>query len=184
MVWATLVAAVITFQMASHVLSMPLPKNVNRFIEQIMGSRHPDPGKWTLVHVIYDHCSCTGSLLKHWVDRGPSKNAREVIMVVGDHIPYEKELEKAGFIIDKMERDPFVERFGIEAAPLLTVLDSHGNLKYMGGYFRSSATKIPLDEEIIRRTYLGETIEPLPLYGCALSRRLRKYIDPFGLSQI
>jgi hypothetical protein len=100
-------------------------------------------------------------------------------MIIGDRIPYERELAHAGFIISKVSVENFVSAFGFEAAPVFGTIDLRGELLYLGGYFKTSEAKAPLDTEILREIRAGRNFAALPLYGCAVSARLRKYFELF-----
>jgi hypothetical protein len=183
-VWIVVVAGIMTFQMATHAVSLPLPAEVSALGAEIARVSGAGTGRWVYAHVIPDRCSCTASLLKHLLARGPLEGASEAVFVLGDQVPFEKELEARGYKVRRYGQDEFVGKFGVEAAPLLAAMDGAGKLRYVGGYFRTSATQDPQDGEILRKLGQGESVVPLPLYGCAVSQRLRRYIDPFGVSRI
>ena len=61
-------------------------------------------------------------------------------------------------------------RFGLEAAPVLIVFDSAGRLRYAGGYYSHPAAITPLDERIYAQLAARAEVEPLPVFGCAVSR--------------
>lgn len=171
--------------MASHLVSMPTPQNVENFIKKIKNNYYKNDGRAVIVHTIYEKCSCTNSLLKHLVERGLQASSHEVVFVIGSRAPFETELSAKGFSVFKMKQQDFVKEFGIEAAPLLTLINSKGDLMYMGGYFKTSEARISTDQDIIQRALIeGQPYKPLPLYGCAVSDRLQKYIDPFRLNEL
>lgn len=184
-IWIVVITVVMSLQMASHLVSMPIPENIDNFLNKIKKSYYKDDGRAVIVHAIYEKCSCTNSLLKHLVERGLQPLSQEVIFVIGSEAPYESELVAKGFSVFKMKQDEFVNEFGIEAAPLLTLINNKGELKYMGGYFKTSEARVSTDQEIIQKALIEDKPpEPLPLYGCAVSDRLQKYIDPFQLNEL
>lgn len=180
--WVIVVVTVITFQMASHLLAMPLPKEVEKVRESLLS--YQNNKEWLYVHIIYDKCSCTNLLIEHLVERKKMKEATEVIMLIGGSSSYEDQLIKSGFKFVTMKKETVEKEFGIEAAPILAVINGNGELKYLGGYFKTSAAKYPKDIEIISHINKGSEVEALPLYGCAISDVLKSYIDPLGVSEI
>ena len=59
-------------------------------------------------------------------------------------------------------------RFGLEAVPILALFDSLGT-PLSGGYYSHPATITPLDERIYVQIRAGSEVEPLPVFGCAIT---------------
>lgn len=181
--WVIIVIFIISTQMITHLVSFNLPKNISEFHQSILANEHK-MGQWTISHIIYENCSCTNSLLKRIIQRGPFPNAHEVIFLIGKKLPFENDLINAGFHIRRFDKETFVQQFNFEAAPILSIHNHLGDLSYLGGYFKTSAAKISLDEDIITHLYQGKNYNALPVYGCAVSERVTDLIDPLRINEI
>jgi hypothetical protein len=67
---------------------------------------------------------------------------------------------------------------GLEGTPILAIFDSAGNLHYAGGYYDHPSAVNPLDEDIHLRFLAHTSSEALPVFGCAVSPRLKKSLNP------
>ena len=112
------------------------------------------------------------------------QNAEEVILFVGEDAKKKVLAERAGFQFAAISASELVLKFGLEAAPVLIVVDSTGQLLYVGGYYDHPAAITPLDERIHAQLAKREGVEPLPVFGCAVSARLQKSLDPLGLANL
>jgi hypothetical protein len=133
-----------------------------------------------LVHVIYAECSCTRALFAHLVARRPFPGAEETVLFVGADRAKQESAKRAGFAFVTVSAQELGFRFGLEAAPVLIVFDSAGQLRYAGGYYAHPATITPLDERIYAQLAARSKVEPLPVFGCAVSSRLQKSLNPLG----
>ena len=94
-----------------------------------------------------------------------------------------------GMVLDLGELDEIVQRrlldqidhHSLEAAPVLAAFDATGRLRYVGGYYAHPSTVSPLDEKIYAQLATAASPEPLPVFGCAVSARLQKSVDPLGI---
>jgi hypothetical protein len=64
---------------------------------------------------------------------------------------------------------------------VLVLFDSAGKLGYAGGYYDNPAAVTPLDERIHAQFLAHSRIDELPVFGCAVSPRLQKTLDPLHL---
>src|SRR5439155_17055472 len=86
-----------------------------------------------------------------------------------------------GFDLDVVTPDQLVERYHIEAAPLLVIVDPHDAVRYVGGYTPRKQAADIRDVAVIAAVRRGEPVEPLPTFGCAVGRALRSKLDPLGV---
>lgn len=135
-----------------------------------------------VVHVIYKDCSCTAGLLDHLAERGPLRDASEVIVFVGDDPTREAQLTAAGFTWHSTDELRLEQELALVSAPVLIVTDND-TLRYAGGYYRLPAAVKPLDREILAQLDDGEAPSSLPVFGCAVNAELRAQLDPFGLQR-
>ncbi|HEY3740892.1 MAG TPA: hypothetical protein VGL53_13660, partial [Bryobacteraceae bacterium] len=178
--WVIITLVGLAVLSAGHEASLPEPEDEAKLSRAILQLRRGSMGNF-VVHVIYAQCSCSRALFLHLVTRHPFPDAEEVILFAGADPRKEELAKQAGFGIMTVSAAELVSRFGIEAAPVLIVFDSAGRLRYAGGYYSHPATITPLDESIYARLAAGAEVEPLPVFGCAVSVRLQKSLDPLGL---
>jgi hypothetical protein len=159
---------------------MPSPNDEATVSNAALGLRRDSSADF-IVHVIYAGCSCTQRLFTHLVERGPFPGARELIVFVGEDSAKRRRAEQAGFSFRTSTQQEIVARFGLEVAPVMLAFDRAGKLRYIGGYFDRPAAISALDVRIRDRMLAGAAIDPLPVFGCAVSPRLQKSVDPLGI---
>lgn len=164
---------------AKHMASLPEPDDETLLSRAMLQLRRSSSGNF-LVHVIYSECSCAQALFAHLVARRPSPGAEEAVLFVGADPNKQESAQRAGFSFTTVSAEELAHRFGLEAAPVLIVFDSAGRLRYAGGYYAHPATITPLDQRIYAKLTTGAKVEPLPVFGCAVSPRLQKALNPLG----
>lgn len=85
---------------------------------------------------------------------------------------------------DKMtflDESELEKTYYIDSAPVLIVFNQDNELRYLGGYFKRSAAITPYDTEIFWKVVKNQKVNPLPLYGCAVSKKLQEIFDPLGI---
>ncbi|MGH8241399.1 MAG: hypothetical protein ACREXP_30890 [Steroidobacteraceae bacterium] len=164
----------------SHMVAMPKPDPTEQLARALLDLRR-DPRREFLVHVIYADCSCTERLFTHLLERGPFAHAEEIILFAGEDPAKQRSARRAGFEFLSISPALLVERYLLEAAPVLVAFDAAGRLNYLGGYFAHPAAIAPLDERLHRDLMRGGSPDPLPVFGCAVSTRLQKAVDPLGV---
>jgi hypothetical protein len=139
------------------------------------------PDRALLVHVIYAQCSCTDRLFRHLIERRAYAGPEEVILFVGENAEREHRARQAGYGFRKVSGARLAEHFGLESAPVLFAFDRSGSLRYAGGYFAHAGSIEALDERIWSEVQRGEEPQGLPIYGCAVSARLQRQVDPLHI---
>jgi hypothetical protein len=177
--WVVVTLLVLAALSVEHMAPLPAPGNEARFSRAMLKMRRAS-GKNFLVHVIYSECSCSRALFAHLVARGPFSGAEEAVLFVGADPNKQASANRAGFNFAAVSGQELASRFGLEAAPVLAVFDPAGRLRYVGGYYAHPATIKPLDERIYSQLTIGLNVEPLPVFGCAVSLRLQKSLSPLG----
>ena len=179
--WAAACVFALATLSVNHVLSMPEPEeDAIASLEASLRALRRHGERAFVVHVIAADCSCTERLFAHLLAAGAESDAEELILFVGSDSARAAAAEGAGYRFRTLGRDT-LERMGLEAAPVLAVLDAGGTLRYLGGYFDHPAAVTPLDRVVRNRLSEGLRPAPLPIYGCAVSTRLRESLDPLGL---
>ncbi len=177
--WAVVTLVGLAALSLKHMASLPEPED-EALLTRAMLQLRRSSGRVFLVHVIYAECSCSRALFVHLVARRPFPGAEEAILFVGADPRKQESAARAGYTFTTVSAQELASRFGLEAAPVLVVLDSAGKLRYAGGYYAHPATITPLDERIYNRLATGANVEPLPVFGCAVSSRLQKSLNPLA----
>jgi hypothetical protein len=178
--WALLTLLAIASLAVSHTAAMPEPAKGGRLAGAALALRQ-DPARPFLVHVISARCSCTERLFAHLMERGAFPGSREIVLFVGEDAARQAAAERAGFRYLALSAEDLAGRFDLEAAPVLLAFDAGGRMRYAGGYFNHPSAIFPQDAGIHAELAQGATPKPLPVYGCAVSPRLQKKVDPLGI---
>ena len=81
----------------------------------------------------------------------------------------------------KTDAETLAVRYQVKAVPLLVVLSEGGHVRYAGGYTTRKQGPEPRDVSIIERARAVESVEALPVFGCAVAEELRTRLDPTGV---
>ncbi|MEE4301940.1 MAG: hypothetical protein V2J24_21055 [Pseudomonadales bacterium] len=180
--WALLCACLLGALSMGHVVAFPEPERDR--LAGLLAALHEfggdAPGRLA-VHVIASDCSCTESLFRHLVEHGPVDDTEEVILFVGpEHRGKRAASRAAGYRFVNIAHEE-LEALGLESAPVLADFAADGRIRYLGGYYDHPSASNPLDLRLRTALDRGERVAPLPIYGCAVSARLREAFDPLGL---
>ena len=182
-VWVPVTLLLTGALMVNHVIALPEPGDVEALSAAVASLRTEGREAPLVVHIVADGCSCTDSLFQHLLDRGPRAGLDEIVLFVGDDPQRERAVLARGYRLAVTDRDALWTDFGLEAAPILVVLEPSDALTYVGGYYRFPAAVRPLDEQVLASREAGLAHDALPIFGCAVSERLAEQIDPLGLQR-
>lgn len=180
-IWFTACAAVLGALSMTHVVALPEPEQsaIGQLLDELHALR-TRPGAPLAVHVIAADCSCTESLYRHLMAIGPAAGTDEIILFVGADAGKEQQALEAGYRFKQIDQAELT-RMGLESAPVLALFNGAGSINYLGGYYDHPSASNPLDQRIRQSLATGEVPDPMPIYGCAVSRRLQEAFDPYGL---
>lgn len=179
-IWVLLALVGIGSLAVNHSRALPGPETAVG--TRLLGLRPRDAASRPFrIHVIPDGCSCTRRLLEHLLAQGPFSGNRELILFAGEQPAWARAAAARGFAWHAIGPEALARDYGIEAGPVLLAYDASGRLDYLGGYFDHPAAREPRDQALQARLLRGERPEPLPIFGCAVSPRLRRSLDPLGL---
>ena len=165
-----------------HVVALPKPPADPITTRAFAALRQPgDRASWLAVHVLYAGCRCSARVVDHLAQSSRTESVHEVVLWVGHDAPLEKQLAGAGFRLQSIEPEALSERYGVEAAPLLVVLDPSDHARYVGGYTTRKQGPDIQDRKILAALLSGATPEENPILGCAVSARLQNALDPIGI---
>ncbi|HMG54549.1 MAG TPA: hypothetical protein VK601_13725 [Kofleriaceae bacterium] len=187
MVWVAACVALGAYLLASHLLTLPAPAPADPVLHQgIAAHRRPNQlDRWLVLHVVFDECACSQRVLDHLLaDRRPPGVAERIVLVTehrAARAAWIAAIPAHGFELDVVTPDQLAAEYHIEAAPLLVIVDPHDTVRYVGGYSPRKQAADVRDIAVIAAVQRGETVEPLPTFGCAISRGLNSRLDPLGI---
>lgn len=145
-----------------------------------LASLQPSAIGWRTFHVLYSGCRCSRQISTHLIERRPVSNRQELVLVVGEDTELIRDLTAGGFAVRSLGEQEAAERYGLNAAPWLVILSPEGKVAYSGGYSDRPVSGSIQEEQIWQRLTRGERVDPLPAYGCALSTKLRRRLNPLA----
>lgn len=178
-IWAVSLTAVGAALMVSHWVPLPSPQPG----ELVFSDNLPPAatGQWVAVHCLYAECPCSRRVLDHVITRPPRTDVFEHIVLVGNAAKTPASVKHWRLSTELVSPEQFKSRYGLEAAPLLVVLDPDRQVRYVGGYTeRKQGFNIQVDQ-ILTRLLAGEDVQSLPVYGCAVSKGLQALVDPLRI---
>lgn len=181
--WVAVCIVVGALLLARHLLTMPTPAVGDPVLRAaIHAQRGADRQRWLVLHVLYDGCGCSVRVLDHLLHTPRPSGVRErVLYITEDPMSpaLRRDLIAHGFELEVVTPEELVERYDLEAAPLLVVVDPTDDVRYLGGYTERKQGADVRDLGVIAATRLGLTVPPLPAFGCAVSGALRTRLNPF-----
>lgn len=120
----------------------------------------------SIYHFAAADCRCSERLLQHLLTRAPRREAREVVVYIGERKPVLELLESIGYEV-LLEASP--EATGVQAAPWLLVRSASGAISYSGGYEPSPYWESRILFNVEHRVRQASLSTP----GCTTSKSLR-----------
>lgn len=183
-VWLAGFVMVGGYLLAPHLLTLPVPDTGDAVLQRSVAQRQVGQhGRWLALHVLDEDCPCSLRVLEHLLAaRRPDGVAERVVLVASPGDPARLAAIRArGFDLDVVTPEQLGERYRLEAAPLLVVVDPSDTVRYLGGYTPRKQADDVRDAQIIAATLRGDRVAPLPAFGCAVGAALREAIDPLGV---
>lgn len=161
--------------LAKHLVALPTPVGDAKLARSLSSLRRPGSGHgWASAHVLYGACRCSQNVVKHLLSTQRPNGWDEMILWVGPALP-DPALD-ARFRVNRISSQE-LSRLGIQAAPLLVVLDPTDHLRYVGGYSTRKQGAQLEDLRIFAAVQSTSVIAGLPVFGCAVSERLRQQLS-------
>jgi hypothetical protein len=130
-----------------------------------------DRGRWLAVHALYAECGCSRLITDHLLRSERPAGWTEIVLWTGDGAP-DPALERRGFRVQRVSREQLA-RYGVESVPSLIAVDPDDGVRYAGGYTRRAPGLEPEDLRILEASRSSPVVA-LPVFGCAISERLRR----------
>jgi hypothetical protein len=184
-VWIALCVVLGAYMMSSHLLTLPTPELTDLGPQRaaIAARRSTQHGRWLAVHILDQDCKCSLRVLDHLLETPRPPDVVERIVLLGGAVRPDRLalIHARGFDLDIVTPEQMAERYRVQAAPLLIVIDPADVVSYVGGYTPRKQASDVRDLAVIEALRRGETVAPLPAFGCAVGRGLKEKIDPLGI---
>ncbi len=172
--------SIVAYLMISHWAVLPHPRVGDaQFSERLQAAELGRTPNWSAVHFLYDDCPCSRRVLQHVIDSQPIPGVTERVVLISKEC-LRAELGRGDLQVEYVTPENLKQRYGVESAPLLVVMDTNQSVRYSGGYTSRKQGPKMMDREIIAQLVAGQSAMELPLYGCAVSTQLQRAIDPLG----
>ncbi|CAN5436418.1 hypothetical protein BH09MYX1_BH09MYX1_15970 [soil metagenome] len=180
-VWLPAVIGLGAYLLAGHFALPPVASDA-KMRAAVTQSAHAEHGP-VVLHFLYGDCRCSAAVLAHLVVRGPRAGHDERIFLIDGSVSDLTRARSAGFTAEIVTAADVQDKYGVEGAPLLVIADRASTIVYEGGYTTTKQSPAIRDEAILARVEQGETVEALPIFGCAVSDRLKQGRDPLALGR-
>ena len=168
--WFAVMIAIGAGLLAKHVVAMPRPQAA-LLTPALKTLRTPqEHDQWLAVHVLYSDCRCSQRVAEHLATTERPKDWSEIVLWVGDEAPPEGLAEHFDL---RGTTAAQLASYGVEAAPSMILADPAGHIRYSGGYTDRKQGPVIEDLRILRAVHNDESVSNLPLFGCAVSSRLK-----------
>jgi hypothetical protein len=166
-----------------HMIALPRPSAQDEVLGRSMASLRgaPDAGRWMAVHVLYGECKCSQRVVDHLLSSERPADLSEKVLLVGGDDALRDRLTARHFAVVPVAAEDLDARYHVSGVPLLVVVDPDGLIRYSGGYTTSKQGPDPRDVEIIADARADRTVAALPVFGCAVSQKLRAALNPLGV---
>lgn len=179
--WGVGMTAVVASLMVGHWVPLPHPQIGTQFPSP-HGTPDADQARGlTAYHFLYSECPCSQRVFDHVMNRNAMDGVNERIVLIGDPNQQALDVSGRGFDVECLSPQEVKKKYGVESAPLLIVTNSMNAIVYSGGYTARKQGLHIEDVAIIEAAAASEAHEQFPLYGCAVSKRLKEIVDPIGL---
>jgi hypothetical protein len=167
--WLAATTAVAGATAVLHDSPLPLPAPPP---EQPTGAAH-------LTHALAVECPCSGRILAYLEERGAVPGVAEEVLLVGGDPALVERLRARGFAVSVLDEAELAQR-GIVGVPSLVVWRPDGTAAYRGAYAPRPQMD-PIDLDLLAEVREGTAPEPMPIFGCAVSRGLQLRLDPLRI---
>jgi hypothetical protein len=174
-----------SYLLSGHLLTLPTPELTDLGPQRsaVAQRRSSQRGQWLAVHILDQDCKCSQRVLDHLLTEPRPAGVVERVVLIASEVSSDRiaAIHARGFDLDIVTPDELAQRYRVEAAPLMVVIDPGDSVRYVGGYTPRKQAADVRDVAMLDALRRGESVEPLPTFGCAVGRSLRGRIDPLGI---
>ncbi|WP_413585119.1 hypothetical protein [Bdellovibrio sp. HCB274] len=140
-------------------------------------------GAWSITHVLSESCKCSEQVMENLIQRGPASDVHEEVILLGKPPIQLQSLIGKGFTVRQMDPNELKEDISKLGVPFLLITTPKGETVYAGGYSEKPVKDGgPIrDLEILASLQGKGVVKNFPIFGCAVSRKLQKLVDPFSM---
>lgn len=169
--WAIPISLVLSLMMGLHL--SPHPKDNLRGLASATNDM-------TTHHFLSLKCSCSQKLIKHLLKRKKLTSVHEVVHLIHSEDKVVQDLQQAGYTVDPIAEEASVQKFNLQALPLLVVMKEN-EILYQGGYAKDQQhTQAYEDQKIIADLLQQKQVQELLVLGCANGSIRKKMVDFIG----
>src|ERR1700733_5402973 len=181
-IWFVAMLAIGATLLGRHLVALPRPVKDAALAQAMDTMRGPDDaGLWMAIHVLYAECQCSQRIAEHLLASRRPREIAERVLFIGHDPDLEARFAAAGLLVVRTDENEAAVRYHVAAAPLFVFVAPDGALRYVGGYTERKQGPDPRDVEILAEARADREVAPMPVFGCAVSARLRADINPLGL---
>lgn len=168
--WFAVMVVIGAGLLTKHVVAMPRPQAA-LLTPALQMLRSPnEQNQWLAVHVLYSDCRCSQRVAEHLATTDRPQGWSEIVLWVGDDAPPTGLPDHFDLRHTSAAQ---LASYGVEAAPSMILADPNGSIRYSGGYTDRKQGPVIDDLRILRAVHRSENVPSLPLFGCAVSSRLK-----------
>ncbi len=180
--WFAAMLAIGVSLLVRHSVALPRPTADAELARSMSALRSPlDVDRWMVVHVLYGECRCSQRIAEHLLSSPRPVDVVEYVLLVGADAALEARLTVRGFRTTVVASSELAERYHVVAAPLLVVIAPSGGIRYAGGYTTRKQGPDPQDLSLVATARDERWTDALPVFGCAVSEKLQRELNPLGL---
>ncbi len=181
-IWFVAMLAIGATLLGRHLIALPRPVKDAALAQAMETMRGPDDaGLWMAVHVLYAECQCSQRIAEHLLASRRPREVAERVLLIGHDPHHAARSAAAGLMVVRTDETEAAVRYHVAAAPVFVVVAPDGAVRNVGGSTERKQGPDPRDVEILAETRADREVAPLPIFGCAVSARLRADINPLGL---
>ncbi|EQC46800.1 hypothetical protein M900_2559 [Bacteriovorax sp. Seq25_V] len=176
--WLLVIIVVMSFMSSWHNLNFAEKKITNR------ANKFDKQAYYQLVHFLGGECQCSEYVVEYLVRRRPTPNTFEKVVIYEDRKNFKSKLEASGYRVELQTYEDLEKEDSPSGIPLLVIANPSGGVLYEGGYSNKLINPFTEFQDLVKLEEVKKIkreIASMPAYGCAVSEKYKKWIDPLSL---
>lgn len=183
MLWLAAGSALGGILLIKHMVALPTPAVGDPTLREALTAT-TRTGRWREVHVMYRSCPCSRRTIKHLQETPLDPEVDQLVVMVDDDGapgPEDAPLRAKGIPVTVITPETLRTRYHVESSPVLIVMTPEDEVAYIGGYNRHKQSLAYEDGLILAELRAHRAATALPVFGCATSARLARFVNPLNL---